>query len=68
MKTKNHPNFDPEFPETFNWAILDSPKLATLAVKLAAQIGSDSLFPPSQRHLTPGLRFALNQIAENSEI
>lgn len=56
--------FNPEFPERFNWEGIDSPKLAEIAVELASRVVGESLLIPSQRIRTPGLRVALNAIAE----
>lgn len=63
MKVKDCPDFDPEFPEKFNWNALDSFILSRLAVHFASRINGESLLIPSQRHSTNGLREALRAIA-----
>jgi hypothetical protein len=63
MKTPaNHLEFNPEHPEAFNWATLDSPTLSILAAKFATAIYRD--LKTQDRVNTPGLRFALNEIAQ----
>lgn len=64
MKACEHPEFNSEFPEQFNWGYLDSPTLSELAAKFASRINQEMLFLAHQRHATPGLRLALNEIAK----
>ena len=64
---KSH-EFSSEFPERFEWERIDSPKLAEIAVELARRVVGESLLIPSQRIRTPGLRVALNAIAEIAQI
>lgn len=66
MKVKDCPEFNPEFPEKFNWNCLDSPTLSRLAVHFASRINGESLLIPSQRHSTSGLREALRAIANEA--
>jgi hypothetical protein len=66
MKAYDHPNYDETCPEKFNWRLIDSHKLTSVAQRLADLIEDDSETP--ERLFTPGLRFALNVIAKESEL
>ena len=59
---KHHPNFSPEFPELFPWELLDSHSLRQLALTIFQEIRAD--FKTTERNNVPGLRLALNLIAE----
>jgi hypothetical protein len=67
MKVCDCQNFNPDFPERFPWGHLDSPKLASVASIIAAAAEKD-LRGPGQRHLVPGLRLALNLIADIADV
>ena len=66
MKADRHPDYRPEFPESFNWSKLDSIKLCDLALELANE--TKICLRDNRRDLVPGLRFALNRIAERGEV
>jgi len=52
--------FNEEFPEDFNWCVLDSPTLASFGEELALKIKRElKRERPEERHLVPGLRKAL---------
>lgn len=68
MSVKQHNSFDPEFPELFNWELLESTKLTPVATAIARQIIEESSLPPEQRIRISGLRYALNIIAEKGMI
>lgn len=68
MKAKDHPEFDQYAPENFNWGFLDSLKVEAIACKLASAAHGQGLMVASQRNLLGGLRYALNVIAEHSEV
>ena len=67
MKVRNHMGFSSQFPENFNWNLTDSISLGLLAVQLAARVQYE-LKETNDRLNVPGLRFALNKIAEQAEI
>jgi hypothetical protein len=54
-----------DFPEEFNWEMIDSNLIRPIAVYLAATIKSD--FRLGERTRIPGIRYALNVIADNEE-
>lgn len=64
MKAIEYRAYDREFPENFTWGHLDSPTLSKLAYTISNHIIHDLRKPPDERNLTPGLRKALNLIAE----
>jgi len=69
MRAKDAATYNPEFPEMFTWGHLDSPKLSSIAFDIANEIAHDIRACTSQDRLyTPGLRRALNLIAEHAEI
>ena len=68
MKVCECPEFHCQFPETFNWQCLDSPKLSRLADELATQIESELEQPAGNRINVSGLRFALRRIAEIADL
>lgn len=68
MSVKQHNNFNPEFPEQFNWELLDSFKLTPIATAIAAKIKEELSLLPEQRICMAGLRYALNVIAEKGNI
>lgn len=66
MKAKDHAEFDPLYPEKFNWGFLDSPVLSRLGQYFAQRILDESQTASSKRNSTPGLREALNAIAQEA--
>lgn len=62
ITVKQHPDFNPEFPETFPWGKVDQITLSETAARIASWIATDLRAP--ERHLVPGLRQALRIIAE----
>ena len=60
----NHIKFNRNQPEDFNWAVCDSPDIIDMANMLAAAI--IRAMRENTRTLIPGLREALNLIAENT--
>ena len=65
MKVKDHCHYNPEFPEAFTWGWVDSISLCNLASVIVNQINHDLR---RDRNLVPGLRAALNTIADVAEI
>lgn len=61
MKIIDHPEFNPEFPEQFNWDAADSRSLSEFAANVCAEIRMDLNTP--NRALVPGLRCALRELA-----
>lgn len=68
MNVSKDPQFDSNFPERYPWQLIDSVKLSELAVELASMIVRESLYIPSERNLTPGLRYTLRKIAEKATV
>jgi len=68
MKASEHNEFDPQYPEKFNWGYLDSIILHKLAERFSQRIIGESLLIASQRHYTAGLREALNEIAKEANL
>lgn len=66
MTTNQHPSYDAQFPETFNWQLIDSPKLAALAEQIVRAIKYD--LETETRQKVSGLRYALNEIAKLSQL
>lgn len=62
MTVKNSPNFNPEFPESFDWAMIDSPTLCAIALDLVSTLKRD--MQTWERLLVPGIREALREIAK----
>jgi hypothetical protein len=54
--------YNQEFPENYNWDLLDSKKLSDVASTIALNITYD--LRTTDRIYTPGLRMALNHIAD----
>jgi hypothetical protein len=58
-------SWNPQFPETFNWGMIDSPKLSSLADAIVAHIAHEiRQHETCDRILTPGLRTALVIMAD----
>jgi hypothetical protein len=68
MKAYCHKTYRPEFPEEFNWELLDSHKLRELAVALARDAKTVRSGLLEDRHQLPGIRHALGRIATSAEI
>lgn len=66
MKVTEANDYDSEFPERFSWGHLDSPKLSSLSSMIATHIFKDLVTP--SRLYVPGLRQALNHLAEIAEV
>ena len=66
MKVIECNNYNREFPELFTWGHIDSIKLSNLANTIVSYIEHDRT--TIDRNLTPGLRTALNLIADIAEI
>jgi hypothetical protein len=56
--------YNREFPENYNWDLLDSNKLSDIANKISLSIVYD--LETTDRIYAPGLRLALNHIADYS--
>lgn len=66
MKVSKCSGFNEQFPEHFNWGLIDSRKLAELAEVLALAIVADLRTP--DRIKVPGLRLALWELAKLADI
>ena len=65
MKVKDHSQYNPQFPENFTWGWVDSISLGNIASVLVNYIENDL---KRERNYVPGLRAALNIIADVAEI
>ena len=65
MKVKDHKDYNPEFPENFPWGWLDSQRLSCIASVYVNYIQNNL---KSDRNLVPGLRLALQVIAEEANL
>jgi hypothetical protein len=65
MKVKDHASYNSEFPETFTWEWLDSIALTNITTVIVNHIEHDLR---RDRNYVPGLRAALNIIADVAEI
>ena len=69
MKACEDPSYDGQFPEDYNWNLLDSIKLSQTAVEFARQIKAErSIQPVENRINTPGLRSALRRISTLADV
>ena len=59
-------DYDKNYPELYNWGLIDSIHLSELGTKISQCIQFD--LGTSERNFTPGLRYALNLIAEIADI
>jgi hypothetical protein len=66
MKAIDSQTFNREYPEQFTWGHLESPKLSSVANSIRGHIEHD--LRTADRNYTPGLRQALNIIAELADI
>lgn len=67
MKVLQHPKFNTDFPEEFNWGLLDSVKMTELALEVASHIKFD-IEIAKERTLIPGMRRVLLIIAGNENL
>jgi len=65
MKVKDHDQYNEEFPETFTWGWIDSISLGKIASGIVNHIENDL---KRERNHVPGLRAALNIIADVAKI
>jgi hypothetical protein len=61
MLVRDHKVYNREFPELFNWGMIDSPKYSEIASEYQEMIRGD--LKTANRNITPGLREALRVIA-----
>lgn len=66
MKAEESPDYNHDFPETFNWNLLESRHLTKVAREIKRAIEDD--LTTEWRYYTGGLRIALNIIAKHAEI
>lgn len=59
-------DFNKEFPESFDWNLIDSLKITPIAVDITKKIEDDLM--TKERNLVPGLRKALIIIANETGI
>ena len=69
MKVRECNNFSADFPETFTWGHVNQISLSNLANTISNHIWLESKNKRGEeRILTPGLREALNQIADIADV
>jgi len=68
VKVCKFETYDPQFPEKFNWSLIDSHKLDAIAQDFASRIRAELELPSDQRLKIAGLRYALNIIAGTADI
>ena len=66
MRVIDCSNFNSEFPESYNWELIDSPRLILVARELVSYIAATP--PTGDRGNVPGLRAALRAIAWHADI
>lgn len=66
MKIFQHKDYNQEFPELFNWGLVDSPTIWRIAEIIIERIKED--MDTDNRNEVPGLRVALRAIAIHTEI
>jgi len=67
MKANENKNFNPEFPEKFDWNNIDSIKFSEIAKEIQSEIDF-SFKNDDARIFVPGLRRALNIIAKKTDV
>ena len=67
MKAIEHKNFDPRYPEKFDWNNIDSISLSNIAKDIQSEIDF-SFKNDDARIFVPGLRRALNIIAKKTDV
>ena len=65
IKVKDHSHYNSEFPEMFTWGWVDSASLGNIAAIIVNHIQNDLR---RERNYVPGLRAALDIIADVAEI
>lgn len=68
VRAVDHHEYQPQFPERFNWDHLESRWLSKIAEELATQIAHELKQPGHNRVNVPGLRFALGRIAGMADV
>lgn len=68
MKVIECVDYKPEFPELFNWSMIESIKLENVANDIKNNIEHDLRLPADKRYRVGGLRSALNIIAKYADI
>ena len=66
IKIINDPKFNPSYPEDYAWGKIDSLKFSNFGYALSNLIYQD--LKTKNRNLVPGLRKALNVMAENEQV
>ena len=66
MKVYEDSKYNAEFPELYDWNMLDSIKTSKIALDIKGWIQHDLKTKP--RRCVPGLRKALNIISQQSEL
>ena len=67
MKASESRDYNREFPEQFTWGHIDSPQLSSIAAQIRNRIEHSFAHDPD-RVLIPGLRAALNDIADVAKL
>ena len=60
-RVKENANYNSQFPELFNWGLLDSISLSKIGTSIALRISDD--LKTSERYYVGGLRLALHEIS-----
>ena len=66
MKVYQDSSYSAEFPETYDWNMVDSIKISKIAIDIKGWI--QHCLKTETRSQVPGLRKALNIIAEKAEL
>jgi len=66
MKVEYDAKYDKNFPETFDWELVDSPKIEQIACDIKKSIMFD--LASRNRVYAGGLRQALNIIAQHADL
>ena len=65
MRVRDHAGYDGEFPEKFPWESVNERSLCEIGPRIAQEIAKDF---GKERRLVPGLRMALNCIAQYATV
>lgn len=68
MKVIECPDYKADHPESFNWSMLESPRLEQVCRGLSAACSFELGLPFDKRPNVPGLRMALRHIAEIADV
>ena len=68
MKVYQDSKFNAKFPESYDWNMLDSIKVSKIALDIKGWLQHDLKNEAGTRLQVPGLRKALNIIAEKAEL